>query len=353
MIIDIHVLLEKNPITKKMLQPKFGYRYLGPYNSPLEKQMMYDKRTGDIYKYYDKPKNILDKIASRHDICYELKPKNKGLCDRIMVKEIDNVPYKQRPYGTFAIKQIINTKQKLGMGNNFTMNDLSEELNKPVINKFERKKVIVNHIDEIHSCDLVDMQKYSKMNKGYKYIFTNIDIFSKYAWSFPIKSKKISDIKPCFEKIFKERKPKYIWSNKESSFFSKEMLKFFEDHNIKIYYTYSNLKAVGIERFNRSLRELMMKSFVRNNNTVWYNILPGLIKTYNNRYHRTIRIKPINVDKSNEKHIKNTVYNYNITNKNLNIKLMMLLEYLLKEENHLTNQLVILNEVKNYLKFIK
>ena len=97
-----------------------------------------------------------------------------------MVKEIDNIPYKERPWGTFGIKQIINTKQKLGMGN-FTMKDLSEELNKGVINKFPRKKIIINHIDEIHSCDLVDMQKYSRMNKGYKYIFTNIDIFSKYA----------------------------------------------------------------------------------------------------------------------------------------------------------------------------
>ena len=104
--------------------------------------------------------------------------KNKNDCDRIMVKEIDNIPYKDRPFGTFAIKQIINTKQKLGMGS-FTMNDLSEELNKPVINKFERKKVIINHIDEIHSCDLVDMIKYSRMNKGYKYIFTNVDIFQK------------------------------------------------------------------------------------------------------------------------------------------------------------------------------
>ena len=69
----------------------------------------------DIYKYYDKPKNVLDKIASRHDICYEKWSKNKGFCDRIMVKEIDNIPYKDRPWGTFAIKQIINTKQKLGM----------------------------------------------------------------------------------------------------------------------------------------------------------------------------------------------------------------------------------------------
>ena len=91
------------------------------------------------------------------------------------------------------------------------------------------------------------------------------------------------------------------------------MLKFLEDHNVKIYYTYSNLKAVVIERFNRSLRELMMKSFVKNKNTIWYNILPNLIKTYNNRYHRTIKMKSIDVNKSNEKHIKNTVYNYNIT----------------------------------------
>ena len=57
-----------------------------------------------------------------------------------MVKEIDNIPYKEKPWGKFAIKQRINTKQKLGMGNHFTMQDLSEELNKPVINKFERKK---------------------------------------------------------------------------------------------------------------------------------------------------------------------------------------------------------------------
>ena len=82
------------------------------------------------------------------------------------------------PFDVLAYSEI-KSKKVLGLGNNFTMEDLSEELNKPVINKFPRKKIIANHIDEIHSCDLVDMQKYSRMNKGYKYIFTNIDIFSK------------------------------------------------------------------------------------------------------------------------------------------------------------------------------
>ena len=101
------------------------------------------------------------------------------------------------------------------------------------------------------------------------------------------------------------------------------MLKFFEDNNIKIYYTHSNLKAVIIERFNRSLRELMMKKFVKSNNTVWYNILPELIKTYNNRYHRTIKMKP------NEKQIK-MIYNYNIINKKPKYKINDLVRIFLK-----------------------
>ena len=108
------------------------------------------------------------------------------------------------------------------------------------------------------------------------------------------------------------------------------MLKFFEDHNIKIYYTHSNLKAVIIERFNRSLRELMMKKFVKSNNTVWYNILPELIKTYNNRYHYTIKMKPINVNKSNEKYIKNNFYTYDVTNKKPKYKINDLVRISLK-----------------------
>ena len=174
------------------------------------------------------------------------------------------------------------------------------------------------------------MSKYSRMNTGYKYIFTNIDIFSKYAFAFPIKSKTIKEIKLCFQKIFKNRKPSYIWSDQESSFFSKEMLEFFEDHNVKIYYTYLNLKAIFNERFNRSLRELMMKEFVKNNNTIWYNILQNLIKTYNNRHHHTIKMIPIDVNKSNEKHIKDTVYNYNIINKKPKFKIYDLVRISLK-----------------------
>ena len=321
MTIDIHEKIGKLPIIPKKGFVLPNMRFCGPFN-PLEKQLIHDEK-GNILKYIQPPTGKTDEICSVHDVKYSLAKnlKDKHIADQEMINSINKLPYKDRQWGTFLAKNIISSKKKLGLGNYFTMEDLSEELNRPVINKFPIKKIIVNYIDEIHSCDLVDMVKYSRMNKGYKQIFTNIDVSSKYAWNFPIKSKKISDIKPCFQKIFKERKPKFIWSDKESSFFSNEMLKFFEDHNIKIYYTNSNLKAVVIERFNRSLRELMMKEFAKTNNTIWYNILPKLIKFYNNRFHNTIKDKPININKSNEKYIKNTIYKCNITNKIPNFKI--------------------------------
>ena len=90
------------------------------------------------------------------------------------------------------------------------------------------------------------------------------------------------------------------------------------------------LKAVIIERFNRSLRELMMKEFVKNNNTVWYNILPKLIKIYNNRYHSTIKRAPIEVNKNNEKYIKENIHTYDKTSKNPKFKIGDLVRISLK-----------------------
>ena len=108
---------------------------------------------------------------------------------------------------------------------------------------------------------------------------------------------------------------------------------FFKNNDVKIYHTNSHLKSVVIERFNRSLRELMMKEFVKNNNTVWYNILPKLIKIYNNRYHSTIKMKPIEVNKSNEKYIKENIYTYNTTSKNAKFRINDLVRISLKRRD--------------------
>ena len=203
MTIDIHKAIGKLPIMPKRGFTLPNYNYCGPYN-PLDKQVIYDEN-GNIIKYIQNPTGKTDEICAQHDIDYALSRNinDKHNADRRMINSINNLPYKDKQWGTFLVKNIINTKQKLGMGNNFTMEDLSEELSKPVTHKFQRKKTIVNYIDHIHSADLVDMKMYSKINKGYNYIFTNIDIFSKYAWAFPIKSKKYKMLNYVFKKYLK------------------------------------------------------------------------------------------------------------------------------------------------------
>ena len=330
MVIDIHKAIISNPISKNLLKlwasnadpnslrSKLFNKYTDPGN-PIEKQLDFHPYTGQIYKVHDPPLSNNDRCSMFHGIAYTVAENIGKNAKDVKNRKLDADKewldcFKVRiPYDALAYSAI-KTKKTLGLGN-FTMENLSNELNKPTIQKFERKKVIVNHINEIHSTDLVDMTQYSKINKGYKYIFTNIDVFSKIAYAFPLKSKKIQDIKPCFEKIFKNNKPKFIWSNKEPAFLSKEMQQFFKNNNVKIYHTNSHLKAVVIERFNRSLKELMMKHFVKINSTIWYNILPKLIKIYNNRYHSIIKMKPIQVNKSNEKYIKENIYTYNKTTK--------------------------------------
>ena len=111
------------------------------------------------------------------------------------------------------------------------------------------------------------------------------------------------------------------------------MQQFFKDNDVKIYHTNSHLKAVVIDRFNRSLRELMMKEFVKNNNTVYYNILPKLIKIHNDRYHSTIKMKPMEVNKNSEKCIKENIYTYNKTSKIPKFKINDLVRISLKRRD--------------------
>ena len=97
-----------------------GHKYTGPYND-LENQVRYDPETGEILEIYDQPTRSTDAIAMQHDVDYSVcgdnrKCKNKA--DRKMVKSLDAVPYSERQWGHSLARNIINTKQKLGLGLN-------------------------------------------------------------------------------------------------------------------------------------------------------------------------------------------------------------------------------------------
>ena len=316
MTIDIHKAIGKLPI-----MPKRGFvlpnmNYCGAYN-PLHKQLIYDKN-GNILRYIQKPSGNTDAICAQHDVDYTLAKnlKDKHDADEKMIKSINELPYNQQQYGTFLVKNIIRSKRKLGLGVEDHNKILSEELHKSKRKNYPRRRIIVNHIDEIFAADLVEMQKFAKLNKGYRYLLTCIDIFSKYSWVIPLKDKKGITIKNALEKIFNERKSKFLWTDKGKEFYNKQVQDLLNENNIKLYPTNnSEIKSAVIERFNRTFKNMMYKKFTENNNTIFYNILNELVNNYNNKYHSTIRMTPIQGSKKiNENKIKN-IYNFEKTKK--------------------------------------
>ena len=89
---------------------------------------------------------------------------------------------------------------------------LANELHKPIIRKFKKRKVYSFFKDNIWGVDLADMQLLSRYNKGFKYLLCTIDLFSKYAWVIPLKDKKGTSIVNAFKKIISkgQRKPNKI-----------------------------------------------------------------------------------------------------------------------------------------------
>ena len=110
---DIHKWIGKLPKPKADWTPS-NYKYMGPFN-PLDKQLEYDPKTGEVLKWKVMPKNKVDEIAAYHDICYDME-KNKGECDREMVKSLDKIPYGIMPKWGQTARFLINTKQNMGLG---------------------------------------------------------------------------------------------------------------------------------------------------------------------------------------------------------------------------------------------
>ena len=143
----------------------------------------------------------------------------------------------------------------------------AKEVFSPQITKFRRKRIIPLYKDETWSADLIDKSSLSKYNINYKFILTVIDIFTKYAWAIPLKNKSGLSITNGFKIVLSEhpqggsepRKPEKLWVDRGSEFYNETFKSLLKENETKLCSTYSDLKAVFIERFNRTLSHIINK----------------------------------------------------------------------------------------------
>lgn len=186
---------------------------------------------------------------------------------------------------------------------------LVEELHAPVRKHFKRRKVTIKGIDDLFQADLVDMSAYAAQNRGFHFLLTVIDTFSKYAWVVPLKNKSGPAVKKALATVFDEgRIPKNLQTDDGTDFYNKDVRTLLEKHKINHYSVYSHLKASIIERWNRTYKTVMWKEFSMNGSYRWIDIAQSLCDDYNNSFHHTIKMKPIDVNKSHEERLLREVF---------------------------------------------
>ena len=195
-------------------QPQFVYSACGPFTRYKER-IKKSKQTADTHYIY---RNELDKACFQHDSPYE---NHKDLINRTKYDKVlrdkaydiaSNREYDgyQRglasmAYKFFDKKSTAEPSSLERMGSGITSSSiLADELHKPVIKKFNKRKVYSQFKDNIWGVDLADMQSLSRKNKGIKYLLCAIELHSKYAFVIPLKDKKGISIVNAFNKIIKQ-----------------------------------------------------------------------------------------------------------------------------------------------------
>ena len=184
-----------------------------------------------------------------------------------------------------------------------------EEIHKPARINFKRLKVIIKGLDDLFQADLVEMIPYARENQGYKYILVVINCFSKFVRAIPLRNKSSTEVSKAMEIIFKEQSPQNLQTDQGTEFFNREFQKLMKKYGVHHYNTFSEKKASIVERVNRTLKNMMWKGFSSQGNYKWLKFSRNIVNKYNNTTHRTIKIKPSEVTRRNEKMLLQTAYN--------------------------------------------
>lgn len=190
--------------------------------------------------------------------------------------------------------------------------DLVNELHKSARKNFNRRSTQMRGLNDTLQADLVEMIPYAKQNRNMKYILTVVNIFSKKAYARALKNKSGPEVTKAMKSILDSmpERIKKLHVDMGKEFYNDTMTKMLSARNIEIYSTFSVKKAAIVERFNRTLKNKMWRMFSLRGTYKWVDLLPQLIDDYNDTRHRTIKMKPNDVNESNEQHLLNSVYNH-------------------------------------------
>lgn len=194
-------------------------------------------------------------------------------------------------------------KHKIGLGRIKKWLSAQETytLHRSVQHKIKRNKVVVDGIDDQWDIDLMDMTTIAKHNQGYKFVLLAIDIFSRFVWLQPLKSKQPKEVVAALKVIFKQgRIPDKIRNDKGGEFTSQITGKFLKEQGVIQFVTHNEVKANYAERAIKTIKGHFFKYFSEKQTYQYVDHLQDFAYSYNHTHHRSINMAPVDVNASNE-----------------------------------------------------
>ena len=117
------------------------------------------------------------------------------------------------------------------------------------------------------------------------------------------------DVLDGFKKMIETRKPKSVQTDLGKEFLNKYFQAFLEEENIDFFTGHNDdVKCALAERFNSSLQNKLWRYFTFKNTYTWYDVLPQLVHSYNNTYHKSIGGSPAQVTPENSEILFHRLY---------------------------------------------
>ena len=182
-------------------------------------------------------------------------------------------------------------------------------IHRPSRKSFLRERILTSTIDYLWEADLVDMTHIKEENDDVTFLLVCIDTFSKYLWVRMLQRKTGAEIIRAFDSILGEgRSPKKLRTDKGSEFMNKPFQAFLKKKKIGFYTANNEPKAAIVERVNKTLKNKMYRYFTIANTLRYVDELQYFVDSYNNTYHRSIKMEPFKVGLNNVEIVRNNLF---------------------------------------------
>ena len=208
------------------------------------------------------------------------------------------------------------TGESYGKIKRFLAGQEAHTIHKPLRRKFPRRKTYSKGINDLYQADLIDLTNIARYNDKHRFVLTVIDVFSKRAWAVPVLNKSAQRITDAFEKVLSlSGICRMLQTDRGSEFINSTFQEMLKRNNIHFYTSNSDTKASICERFNRTLKTKLFKYFTYKKTWRYIDILPDILESYNNTYHRSIKMAPNEVNEITEDVVRDHLYPLKSTTK--------------------------------------